>query len=100
MDQTGLEPATPRLPCVWAPYGGRINGFQGGDRTHDHPITRIPLFLMGVDYIILHEGGRALVGFIGWAPHPLVSAPSQLLKPFVELGSGLPCLLERRFRFP
>ena len=45
-----------------------------------------------------YEGCRALVEFIGQAPHLLVSAPSQLLQrnsllPFAGLGSGLPSLI-------
>lgn len=54
-------------------------------------------FPVSTDYLITPEGCRALMGLITWTAHPLVSAPSDVLESFRQLGSGLPYSFEVRF---
>ena len=75
------------------------SGSSAGTRTQNPPVTLIPAFPQGVDYLIIHMGCRALWDVLDRLLIPsLCTFPAtdnscpvkRELPPFTELGSGLP----------
>jgi len=75
------------------------SGSSAGTRTQNPPVTLIPAFPQGVDYLIIHMGCRALWDvLVGLLIPSLCTFPAtdnsclieRELPPFTGLGSGLP----------